>query len=55
VPGQQPQHPPTLDYQTPQAITWRPNWKSTLVNTCSLAFYALLILALFAAGFRFLP
>jgi hypothetical protein len=45
MPGEQPRHPPTLDYHTPEPLTWRPNCKSILANTFSLVLYALLILA----------
>jgi hypothetical protein len=54
VPGEQQQPPPTLDYETPQRVAWRPNWPSILVNTF-IAFDVLVILAFFTAGFGYLP
>jgi hypothetical protein len=55
VPPTPRQNPPTLDYETPQPVAWRPNWPSILVNTFSIAFYVLVILAFITAGFGYLP
>jgi hypothetical protein len=42
----EPERRPTLDYQTPEAVTWRHTVGSVLVNTLSIGLHCVLVLAL---------